>query len=218
VVKYANLAFLKSAGESIGGGSMVRILINSMIVILIATVTFSGTALSATVQEMTGAPDALETSSERNQPLYNLVTLPSTNKKRVDAMCLRFLSLLPKAKLIPETSERRVYRLVAKTYDTIEPAKRRKAELLPHCESPFVLKNDYGYTVIAGSQLTEALAVAEQKRLAAKNISTAIVELRLPLKQWRMKSTESFTIRDAVIMASRLAKIGVITTLEPAAY
>jgi hypothetical protein len=188
-----------------------------MILMLISTIAVSGTALSAPVPEKAGATDTLETSSERNPPRYNLVTLPSTNKKRVDAMCIRFLSLLPKAKLIPETSERSVYRLAAGSYDRIETARKRKAELLPHCESPFVLKNDQGYTVIAGSQLTETLAVAEQKRLAAKNISTTILELRLPLKQWHMKSSESFTIRDAVIMANRMARIDVTTTLEPAA-
>jgi hypothetical protein len=71
--------------------------------------------------------------------------------------------------------------------------------------------------VIAGSQLTEALAVAEQKRLARNNISTMILALRLPLKQWQMKSTESFSIRDAVTMAGKLAKIGVITTIEQTA-
>jgi len=85
-----------------------------------------------------------------------------------------------------------------------------------HCESPFVLKNDQGYSVIAGSQLTEALAVAEQKRLAGKNISTTIIKLSLPLKLWQMKSTESFPVRDAVILANKLAKMGVITTIEQA--
>jgi hypothetical protein len=189
-----------------------------MIVMLIAAVTFSDTARSAPFPAKAGATDTPDATSAGDKPRYNLVTLPSTNKKRVDAMCIRFLSLLPKAKLIPETTERRVYRLEAGTYDRIEPARKRKAQLLPHCESPFVLKNDHGYTVIAASQLSEELAVAEQKRLAARSIPTTVVELRLSLKQWRMKSAESFTIREGVIMANRMARIGVTTTLEPAGY
>ncbi len=132
-------------------------------------------------------------------------------------MCLKFLSLIPKAMLVPKTEESTVYRLIADTFYSIEPTKKRKAELMRHCESPFVLKNDQGYLVIAGSQLTEALALAEQKRLADKRISTTIIKLTLPLKQWQMKSTESFPIRDAVIMANKLAKLGVITTIEQAA-
>jgi len=39
----------------------------------------------------------------------------------------------------------------------------------------------------------------------------------MPLKQWQMKSTESFPIRDAVIIANKLAGMGVITTIEQAA-
>jgi len=189
-----------------------------MILVLIFALTVSGTALSAPFPDYNESAHKPDTSNERTPLQYHLVTLPSPNKKKVDAMCLRFLSLIPKAMLIPETVESTVYRLVADTYDTIASAKKRKAELLHHCESPFVVKSDQGYSVVAGSQLTEALAVTEQKRLAGKNISTAILELRLPLKQWQMKSSEGFNIRDAVIMAGKLAKIGVITTIEPTDY
>lgn len=197
---------------------MVKVSVNSIILALISAITVSGPALSAAIPDNNETPHTLDASNEQNQLQYRLVTLPSTNKKRVDAMCIRFLSLIPKAMLIPKTAERTVYRLIANTFDSIEPAKKRKAELAQHCESPFIVSSDHGYSVIAGSQLTEMLAVAEQKRLAAENISTTILELRLPLKQWQMKSTKSFTIRDAVILASRLARIGVITTIEPAAY
>jgi hypothetical protein len=196
---------------------MVKVSVKSLIFMLISAVTVSATALPA-LPDTSETIQKLDISNEGNPPLYHLVTLPSTNKKRVDAMCIKFLYVIPKAVLTPKTAERTVYRLVANTFDTIESAKKRKAELRQHCESPFVLKSDQGYSVIAGSQLTEALAAAEQKRLAAKNISTTILELMLPLKQWQMKSTESFTIRDAVIMASRLAKVGVITTIEPSTY
>jgi hypothetical protein len=196
---------------------MVKVSVKSLIFMLISAVTVSATALPA-LPDTSETIQKLDISNEGNPSLYHLVTLPSTNKKRVDAMCIKFLYVIPKAVLTPKTAERTVYRLVANTFDTIESAKKRKAELLQHCESPFVLKSNQGYSVIAGSQLTEALAAAEQKRLAAKNISTTILELRVPLKQWQMKSTESFTIRDAVIMASKLAKVGVITTIEPTAY
>ncbi|NTV49444.1 MAG: hypothetical protein HGB32_14625 [Geobacteraceae bacterium] len=197
---------------------MVKISVNSIIFLLISAITFSNTAQSATIYENKETANKLDTSNERNPIQYHLVTLPSTNKKRVDAMCFRFLSIIPKAMLTPKTEESTVYRLIANTFDTIEAAKKRKAELLRHCESPFVMKSDHGYSVIAGSQLTETLAVAEQKRLAGKKISTTILQLRLPLKRWQMKSSESFNIRNAVIMASKLAKIGVVTTIEPTAY
>ena len=197
---------------------MVKISVNSIIFVLISAITVSCTALAATIPDNKETAHKLDTSNERNPLRYHLVTLPSSNKKRVDTMCIRFLSLIPKAMLIPKTAESTVYRLITNTFDTIESAKKRKAELLHYCESPFVVKSNNGYSVIAGSQLTEALAVAEQKRLAGKNISTTILELRLPLKQWQMKSTESFKIRDAVSMASKLAKIGVITTIESTAY
>lgn len=193
---------------------MIRVSVTSIIFLLVYGIAVSGTALSATIPDNIETIPQLDTSYENNSLQYHLATLPSTNKKRVDAMCIKFLSLIPKARLIPKTEESTVYRLIVDTFDTIEPAKKRKAELLRHCESPFIMKSDHGYSVIAGSQLTEALAVEEQKRLAGKNISTTILQLRLPLKQWQMKSTVSFNIRDAVIMASKLAKIGVITTIE----
>jgi len=145
------------------------------------------------------------------------MTLPSTNRKKVDAMCIRFLSLVPKAMLIPKTEEKTVFRLVANTFDKLESAKKRKSELSQLGIATFVAVNDAGYSVISGSHFSEALALEEQKNLAAKNITATILELRLPLKQWQMKSTESFAIRDAVTMAGRLAKAGVITTLQPAA-
>lgn len=197
---------------------MVKVIGYSVFIVLIFAASDSGSAQSSTIPDSTEMAHKPHAPSESNLQKYHLVSLPSTNKKRVDVMCTRFLSLIPKAMLIPKTEERTIYRLIAKTFDTIESAKKLKTKLLQQCESPFVVKNDHGFTVIASSQLTEASALAEQKRLARKNIPTTILELRLPLKQWQMNSTESFTIRDAVIMASRLAKIGVITTLEPAAY
>jgi hypothetical protein len=131
-------------------------------------------------------------------------------------MSLQFLSLIPRAKLIPKTEENTVYRLVANTYDTIGPARKRAKELSHACESPFVTTEASGYSVIAGSQLTEALALAEKERLAARNIPTEIYELRVPLRKWQMKSSESFSVREAVTLAGKLSKCGVITTLEPA--
>lgn len=193
---------------------MFKVSTNTIIFGLISVITVSGTGLSADVPDNKIPAKNPDTSIERNPPRYHLVTLPSTNKKRVDAMCIKFLSIIPKAKLIPKTTESTVYRLISNTFDAIDPAKKRKAELLQCCESPFILKNSHGYTLIAGSQMTETLAVAEQKRLISKNIPTTILELRLPLKQWQMKSTESFNIRDAVIIASELARIGVTTTIE----
>jgi len=194
---------------------MIKIPFTSIILLLVSVISFSATALSAEISDNITA-DKIESINKQPPAQHHLITLPSTNKKRVDAMCIKFLSLIPKAKLVPKTEESTVYRLIADTFDSIEPTKKRKAELMRHCESPFVLKNDQGYSVIAGSQLTEDLAVAEQKRLAGKHISTTIIKLTLPLKQWQMKSTESFPIRDAVIMANKLAKMGVITTIEQA--
>jgi hypothetical protein len=196
---------------------MVRVSVNLIVYVLIFAIIVSGTASSASIPDNKEAVNRFDNSSERNPLQYHLVTLPSTNKKRVDAMCIRYLSLIPKAMLIPKTAESTVYRLIANSFDSIDSAKKRKAELLRYCETPFVVKSDQGYTVIAGSQLTGALAVAEQKRLADKNISTTILELRVSLKQWQMKSAESFDIRDAVIMANKLAKAGVIAIIEPTA-
>jgi hypothetical protein len=196
---------------------MGRVIIYSIFLALLSAITVSSTALSSDIPDDNDLPHSLDTPNERTSQRYHLVTLPSTNRKRVDAMCLRFLSLIPKAMLIPKTEERTVYRLVANTFDKLESAKKRKTELSRHGIATFVVANDARYSVIAGSQFTEALALEEQKILASNNITTTILELRLPLKQWLMKSTESFAIRDAINMAGRLAKIGVITTLEPAA-
>jgi len=197
---------------------MGKVSVNSILLALISAMIVSGPALSATIPDTSETAQTHDPSNAQNPLHYHLVTVPSTNKKRIDAMCIRFLSLIPKAMLIPKTAESTVYRLIADTFDSIESAKKRKTELLRHCESPFVVKSNQGYAVIAGSQLTETLAVAEQKRLAAKHISTTILELRVPLKQWQMKSTERFTLRDAVILANKLTSIGVTTTIEPAAY
>jgi hypothetical protein len=195
---------------------MIKVSVNSIILVLISVIIVSGTALSATIPDNKESAYTLDTSNAQNQLKYHVVTLPSTNRKRVNAMSIKFLSLIPKAMLIPKTSEHTVYRLVANTFDSFELAKKRKAELLQQCESPFIVKSNDGYSVIASSQLTETLAGAEHKRLAGKNIPTTIVELKLPLKQWQMRSTESFDIRVAVSMASKLAKIGVTTTIVPA--
>jgi|GEM_PF-5541464 len=193
---------------------MVRASINCIVILVCYAIVFSGTVHSTTTSDLKEVPNNLETSSELNSLQYHLVTVPSTNRKRVDAMCIKFLSLIPKARLIPKTVESTVYRLITDTFETVDPAKKRKAELLRFCESPFVMKSDAGYTVIAGSQLTETLAMEEQMRLASKNISTTIRELRLPLKHWQMKSSESYNLRDAVDLASKLVRIGVITTIE----
>jgi hypothetical protein len=198
------------------GVDMDRFSINSMVLALIYVLTFSGTAFSATKPDSQVAAGVADESTDRAPIQYRLMTLSSTNKKRVDAMCVKFLTIIPKAMLIPHTTESTVYRLLANTYDTIELAKKRKAELLRYSESPFVVKNNQGYSVVAGSQLTETLALAEQKKLAGNDISSTIQELRLPLKRWQMKSTESYTIRDAVLLASKLAKIGVIAIIVPA--
>jgi hypothetical protein len=202
---------------ALAGDNMGRVIIYSIFLALFSAITVSGAVLSSAVPDNNESPHRLDTSNERTSQRYHLVTLPSTNRKRVDAMCIRFLSLIPKAMLIPKTEERTVYRLVANTFDKLESAKKRKVELSQHGIATFVIANDSGYSVIAGSHFIEALALEEQKILASKNITSTILELRLPLKQWLMKSTESFAIRDAVNMAGRLAKTGVITTLEPAA-
>lgn len=192
---------------------MAKVIIYWIGLVLIFAVSGSAAAQSSALPDRGEAAYTVDSPSTR----YRLMTLPSTNRKKVDAMCLRFLSLIPKARLIPKTEERTVYRLVAGTFATLESAKKCKAELSQHGGSPFLVRDDNGYSVIAGSQLTESLALAEQQRLAARKITTTIRELRLPLREWQMMSNESFVIRDAVILAGRLAKIGVVTILEPAA-
>lgn len=195
---------------------MGKILLTTTLSVFCAAIMFCGSAHSAGTPKISESAQVLDSSNERNPLRYHLVTVPSTNRHRVNAMSLQFLSLIPRAKLIPKTEENTVYRLVANTYDTIGPARKRVKELSHACESPFVTTEESGYAVIAGSQLTEALALAEKERLAAKNIPTEIYELRVPLRKWQMKSSESFSVREAVTLAGKLSKCGVITTLEPA--
>lgn len=196
---------------------MAKVIIYWIGLVLIFAVSGSAAAQSSALPDRVETAYTVDSSKRSPSSYYHLMTLPSTNRKKVDAMCLRFLSLIPKARLIPKTEERTVYRLVAGTFATLESAKKRKAELSQHGGSPFLVRDDNGYSVIAGSQLTESLALAEQQRLAARKITTTIRELRLPLREWQMMSNESFVIRDAVVLAGRLAKIGVVTILEPAA-
>lgn len=195
---------------------MGKILFTTALSVLCAAVMFCGTAHSAGMPNISESAQVLDSSNERNPLRYHLVTVPSTNRHRVNAMALKFLSLIPKAKLIPKTEESTVYRLVAATCDTLDSARKRAKELSPAGESPFVTTEKSGYAVIAGSQLTETLALAEQQRLAARNIPTEIREQRVPLRKWQMKSNESFPIREAVTLAGKLSQIGVTTTLEPA--
>lgn len=179
---------------------MLRLKVSSLILVLVSALTVGAAELPASAQKLAR---------------YHVVTVPATNKKRVDAMCIRYLSVIPKAKLIPKASETTVYRLIATTHDTLPAAKKRRNDLLPYGESPFVMTTSYGYSVVVGSQLTEALAEAERQRLAAKNIVTTIHELRVALKEWQMRSEESFSLRDAVHIAAKLSELGVVTTLEP---
>jgi hypothetical protein len=197
---------------------MLKIIVWSIFILPVFTITLSGSALSATIPDNAETDYNSDTSNSRSQLQYHLVTLPSTNKKRVDAMSARFISLVPKAMLISKTPETTVYRLIANRFDSIESAKKRQTELLQHCKSPFVVKSDQVYSVIAGSLFTETSAAVEQKRMAGKNIPTAILKLRLPLKHWQIKSTESFDIRDAVNLASKLDKMGVTAILKPTDY
>lgn len=189
-----------------------------IIIVQIFAISVSGTALSATIPDDTEREHTLDISHTGNPLHYHLVTVPSINQKRVDTICIKFLSLIPKARLIPNISEGTVYRLIANRFDNLESAKKRKAELMKQNESAFIVKGNQGYTVIVASHLSTTLAVEEQNRLAGKHIATTILELRIPLKQWQMKSTESFTIRDAVFLANMLANMGVTTTIEPTAF
>ena len=190
---------------------MYKTFANAVLIVLMYAISAGETVRTAEGSVRNGTP--LDVG---NQSRYRIVTVPSPNKKRIDAMCFKYLSLIPKAKLIPKTSETTVYRLVANTYDTLEQARRRKSEIKIG-ETPFVMTSEHGFSVIVGSQLTVELAQAEQKRLAVKNISTTILEMRVPLKQWYMKSDEAFDLRHAVVVASKLAAAGVVTILEPAA-
>jgi hypothetical protein len=189
--------------------------LKSLVLTLLMVVSGICPALSATEAGYEGLGDGQGPVDNLSSVRYRLATLPSINRKKVDAMCLRFLSLIPKAMLIPRSRERTVYRLVTDNYDTLEAAKRRKAELSHYSEEPFILKENASYYVVVGSFSTEESAQVEQRRLADKRITTSVVERTLFLKHWQMKSTESYSIRDAVIMASKLSKAGVTTVLEP---
>jgi len=199
-------------------GGYVKAAACLILLVPVFVVSICGTARSSSIPASAETSQPLETAIERTPDTYHLVTAPSINKKKVDAMCIKFLSLIPKAMLIPKTEERAVFRLVANTYDRLESAKKRKAELSHHGMDTFIVVDDTGYSVIAGSHVTETLALEEQRQLAARNVTATIREQTVPLKEWQMKSTQSFTIREAVIMANKLAKLGVITTLVPAAY
>ena len=158
----------------------------------------------------------LHASIERTSVTYHLSTIPSPNRKKVDAMCLRYLGILPKAVLIPKNEERTVYRLIAGTFDTVSEAKKRRNELAGRIDSPFVINDGGKYSVVVASHLTEALAGMEQVQLAARGIDAAVKTQRINLKLWQMKSIESFKLRDAVDLTGKMAVVGVTTLLEPA--
>lgn len=147
--------------------------------------------------------------------VYNLVTPPSLNKKKVESTFKKIRAEIPKAEIRNKIEERLFYRLVVRCFDNIAPAKSLQADLTKSSRTPFILQENNTYCVVASSQMTHEAAVAEQKQLAAKQISAHIVELNLPLPHWQVKSGNYHDLRDAVNMANSMSMKGLITTIEP---
>lgn len=158
----------------------------------------------------------LETvTAQSKQSVYSLVTAPSINKKKIDLLYGKIRSSMPSAEIRKNIEERVIYRLVAQCFDNISPARRLQSELLKYSQAAFIIPMDDSYCAAASSHTTEKAALAEQKRLAGKNINVKMVKLSLQLPHWRVKSGDFQRLRDAVYEANRISTQGVITIIEP---
>ena len=150
-----------------------------------------------------------------SQKGYHLVTPPSLHRKRVETLYNRIHSQFPSAELKNSTKEMIVYRMVVKYFDTIDQAKLLRAELRKNTKTPFIVKTNDLYSVIASSQMTQKSALAEQEELSEKQIKTTILKTSQLLPNWQITNGSNLALREAVTMAYAMSLKGFILTIEP---
>jgi len=149
------------------------------------------------------------------QDAYMLVTTPSLNKKNVESTLKRVQTTIPSAELIETFKERDFYRVVVKCFKNISDAKLLNANLSKNHKTPFVVKSNELYCVVASSQMTKEAALDDQKKLSTKHLNTTIVKMSLPLPHWQIKISDYCDLRDTVKMANTISMNGLMTTIEP---
>lgn len=189
--------------------------VHSILLVLFLTHFCVSVALSSDESPDHNATYQQSSSDGSKQPGYLLVTPPSVNKKKIESMLKKIRSDVPRAEIRKKIEERVLYRLVTQCFDSLPLAEKKRADLFKSSRTPFIVKSDNSFCVVASSQMTIKGAFAEQKQLAEKHVKANIVKLSLPLALWQVKSSDVYDLRNAVRMANAVSVKGLITTIEP---
>ena len=144
---------------------------------------------------------------------YTLAARGVVNRKGLAPLLKKLKASGRQSAVREETRETEVYRLITVCYNDMKSALKRQAQLDRQHRSSFVMPDGNEWCVIIDSYLTEATALKEQKRLAAKGFPVKIVKARVPLPIWRITSGRYADMRQAEEAAKILADLGIDTSV-----
>ena len=187
-----------------------------MLLVLFLFTIFRANEAHSSADVLMNDPSQLTASVDNDvQKSYHLVTSPSLHKKKVEALYYKIHSQFPSAELINSTKEMIVYRMVVKYCETIDQAKLLRAEIRKSTKTPFIIKSNDLYSVIASSQMALKSALAEQEELSGKQIKTTLLKTSQRLPNWQITNGTNLALRDAVTMAYAMSLKGFVLTIEP---
>lgn len=145
---------------------------------------------------------------------YTLTTGATPNRKQL----YNLQKKVQKAGIRPVVQEElktvNVYRLLSSCRDDISAASRERARIAPRSGSPFIIRNNGSYCVVAASLFTEATAQEGQKLLSRQGIETKIATFQVPLTVQRLTIGPIAERHEAEAVQKALSTRGITTSIE----
>ena len=145
---------------------------------------------------------------------YTLTTGETPNRKKLYTLQKK----VQKAGIRPVVQEElktvNVYRLLSSCRDDLPAASRERARIAPKSGSPFIIRNNGSYCVVAASLFTEATAQEGQKWLSRQGIETKIAMFQVPLPVQRITIGPIAERHEAEAVQKALTTRGIITSIE----
>lgn len=145
---------------------------------------------------------------------YTLATGETPNRKKLDTLQKK----VQRAGIRPVVQEAlktvNVYRLLSSCRDDLPAASRELARIAPRSDSPFIIRNNGSYCVVAASLFTEATAQEGQKRLSRQGIKTKVATFQVPLTVQRITIGHFAERQEAETMQKTLTTRGITTSIE----
>jgi cell division septation protein DedD len=107
-----------------------------------------------------------------------------------------------------------VYRLLSSCRDDLPSAARERARIAPKSGSPFIIRDNGSYCVVAASLFTEATAHKGQYRLSRLGIKTKIEAFQVPLTVQRITIGPIAERQEAETVQKLLTTQGITTSIE----